>query len=93
MDDLQQWYRDRLSSRIEALQVAKKELLKGNPEVKESIRRIAHSLRGSGATYGFQQITDAGAELEEASDEVIQKKMERLIDVLSQVASKKKAGI
>ena len=90
MDDLQQWYRDRLSSRIEALKAAKKELLKGNPEVKESIKRIAHSLRGSGATYGFPQITAAGTELEEASDEVIQKKMEKLIDVLSQIASKKK---
>lgn len=90
MDDLQQWYRDGLASRIQALQAAKQELLKGNPEVKESIRRIAHSLRGSGATYGFPQITAAGTELEEAADGAMRNKMDRLIDVLNQVASAKK---
>lgn len=33
----------------------------------ETIRRLAHSLKGSGANYGFANLTDLGGELETAA--------------------------
>jgi HPt (histidine-containing phosphotransfer) domain-containing protein len=32
----------------------------------EEVKRIGHQMKGAGASYGFQAITDAGAELESA---------------------------
>ena len=87
MDDLQKWYREGLDSRIEALVAAKKGLATGDQEVQESLRRIAHALRGSGATYGFPQITEAGAELEDAPDDQLAEKTENLIEILRSVTS------
>lgn len=65
MKDLQQHYLEGLPSRIDALSSALK-VLKDNPrDTEESIRRIAHSLRGSGATYGFPKITEISGRLED----------------------------
>jgi len=85
MDNLKQLYRDGLISRLEAIESAKKELVKNDPEIKESIKRIAHSLRGSGTTYGFPEITKFAGEVEDAEDMDIQPKTEQLIKLLKEV--------
>lgn len=86
-DELKRTYRDGLSSSIEALEAARKELGEGNSEVKVSIKRVAHSLHGSGGTYGFPEISEAAGETEQASDADLDPKVERLIEVLRRVAS------
>jgi CheY-like chemotaxis protein len=64
--DLKQSYRRALGARIDALAGALA-LLPGEPaEARASIRRIAHSLRGSGATYGFPEVSQAAAAVEES---------------------------
>ena len=57
--ELRNWYRERLPTRIAALQDARKQIVEKPTEGLDSVRRIAHSLRDSGATYGFTEITEA----------------------------------
>ena len=42
----------------------------GSVEASESVRRIAHRLRGTGGTFGFPEITTAAAEVEEAATDL-----------------------
>ena len=56
----------------------------------EELRRIAHQLKGAGGGYGFHQITDAAARLEEAlkedaSESVIKERTSILCEVLRAV--------
>ncbi len=67
--ELKLWYRDRLPDRISALEATRGNLERGEAEALDSLRRLAHALRGSGATYGFPEISEAAKRVEEASEE------------------------
>ncbi len=92
MFELSGWYRERLGTRIAALEAARRRMKTNSDESIESIRRIAHSLRGSGATYGFPLITEAAGELEKAGRDEIPAKMETLLAALREAASKGRTG-
>ena len=96
MEDLKKWYRAGLATRIEALKAARREL-DGSPEPIDSVRRIAHTLRGSGATYGFPEITEAAADLEDSTPEKFTEHLENLLKTIEEVCavteSEDKAGI
>jgi diguanylate cyclase (GGDEF)-like protein len=85
MDELRAWYREGLAARIEALEAARAGLDAGGAGADESLRRIAHSLRGSGGTYGYQQITDDAALVEDAEPELLAARLERLLSTLRKV--------
>jgi chemotaxis protein histidine kinase CheA len=85
MDDLKAWYREGLAARIEALEAALTTLRSGAPEAHASIRRIAHSLRGSGGTYGFPEISAAAAAVEEADAADLASRLEALFATLRSV--------
>ena len=85
MDVLTGFYREVLSARIDALETAKRTLQKQPREAAEAIQRIAHSLRGSGTTYGFPQISTAAALLERAKPEEIPERLEELRRILREV--------
>lgn len=87
MDELKQWYREALVARIKALEASRKELKEKFPEAIETIRRIAHSLRGSGGTYGYPKITDEATILEEAEPRNISTRLDALLAVLYEVTS------
>jgi diguanylate cyclase (GGDEF)-like protein len=87
MDDLKAWYREGLAARIEALDAALTTLRSGAPEAHASIRRIAHSLRGSGGTYGFPEISAAAAAVEEARAADVASRLEGLLATLRTVRS------
>ncbi len=93
MDDLKAYYRGSLKNRIETLEAMKQALgedeasLSGEGEAAESIRRIAHSLKGTGATYGFHEISRASETVLEAPRESLPAATETLIETLRQVAS------
>lgn len=89
MNDLKSWYRSNLVSRIDALENAKKNLNTNPEETIDSIRRIAHSLRGSGATYGFPEISEAAAKVEEADNEAIPDTLEHFLHTLTAIAGEK----
>lgn len=96
MEDLKKWYRAGLATRVEALKSARREL-DSDGESMASVRRIAHTLRGSGATYGFPEITESAAALEDASAEVFVEALEKLLETILGICSasdaEDKAGI
>lgn len=54
-----------------------------NGEVaRKAIRRISHSLRGSGGTYGFPEISELAERVEESSDSNISKALDALLQLL-----------
>ncbi len=87
IDELKSWYRGGLITPINALRIAQREI-SHNGDAIDSIRRIAHTLRGSGGTYGFPEISEAAMRLEDASPEDIQAALIRLLRTLEEVASR-----
>lgn len=88
MEELKSWYREQLSARIDALEAASAAYREnGTGEAGETIRRIAHSLRGSGATYGFPRITEVAGKVEDAPDGTLLPSLENLVTTLREVAT------
>lgn len=82
MRELRAWYRTRLGARIAALESARGGLERKESESLESVRRIAHQLRGSGATYGFPEITESARRLEESAPATISEAVDGLLATL-----------
>ncbi len=87
MDDLEQFYRAALPATIDALETARRSLQAGDQAALESIRRIAHTLKGSGGTYGFHNISAAAELLQHTGAENITQNLDNLIGILREVAS------
>jgi len=87
MNELKTWYRERLPARIAALEAARSELSRPGNEALDSIRRIAHLLRGSGGTYGFPEITESARRVEEASADSLLEPLRTLIETLRAAAA------
>jgi two-component system cell cycle response regulator len=79
MEEFQKVYLQKMGSRIEALRAAGKGLSFNFEESATSARRLAHSLRGSGATYGFPEISELATAVEEASDEMLAETLANLV--------------
>lgn len=73
---MQELYRQALPARIAALEQAR------DSRSDSELRAIAHALRGSGATYGFPQVTEAAGALESAATEEVAARTEDLLAVL-----------
>jgi len=82
MEEFQKVYLQKMGSRIEAFLAAEKGLSHNFTESAISIRRLAHSLRGSGATYGFPKISELAAATEEAPDELLPEALDQLVEHL-----------
>ncbi|MCP3961657.1 MAG: response regulator [bacterium] len=87
MDDLKAYYRGSLRNRIETLEAVKRTLDDNGGEARESIRRIAHSLEGTGVTYGFPEISEAARTLLRTPPATLAAATEALIETLRGVAS------
>jgi HPt (histidine-containing phosphotransfer) domain-containing protein len=85
MQELRRIYREGLSAHIEALETARS---RGDSEAQASILRVAHMLRGSGATYGFVEVSEAARAVEQAEGtELLDMHVDRLIALLRQTAA------
>lgn len=80
-DDLQGLYRQALPTRIAALREAR------DAGADSDILAIAHALRGSGATYGFPQVTAAAAAVEAATADEMRTRTDELVAVLEAVVA------
>lgn len=78
-DDLQSRYRQALPSRIAALEHAR------DSGADSEVLAIAHALRGSGATYGFPEVTAAAAALEAATADELRERTDDLLEALRSV--------
>lgn len=79
---LRRGYIERLPARIEALEALCAQISAGDPGAIAEAQAIAHQLAGSGASYGFDEITVAGRALEHAADEAAFSAYDRLLEVL-----------
>ena len=82
MENLKKIYIRNLPSRIDSLKTQVNGLEKGSEGAGESIRRLAHSLYGSGATYGFPRVSEVARNVEVCPDGELLKKSRELIHVL-----------
>ncbi|MBR9990174.1 MAG: response regulator [Gemmatimonadetes bacterium] len=78
-DDLKDLYRQALPSRITALERAR------DSGAASEVHAIAHALRGSGATYGFPDVTAAASAVESASEDEFHERTQDLIAALRAV--------
>ena len=85
MEEFQKVYIQKMGSRIEALLAAGNRLETDFEEASTSIKRLAHSLRGSGATYGFPMITELASSTEEASAETMGTALHALVAYLQEL--------
>ena len=79
--ELRDYYLRALPGRIEALE-SSLGAAPDDAEARATVKRIAHSLKGSGASYGFPRITEAAAAAEAADDASLHAQVSRLLDVL-----------
>lgn len=90
--ELQRWYRAAMSRRIEELRALRGPIRAGETEALDAARQIGQALRGSGATYGFPEVTAAASLLEASSDRHVLRRVEGLIVVLHRIASEGETG-
>jgi HPt (histidine-containing phosphotransfer) domain-containing protein len=94
MDDLRRLYRDALRIRLEALAASRSVLVSAETgqevdaaslsvaDAATAARRIAHALRGSGGTYGFPEVTQAAAAVEDATPAQLVGRLDALMQLL-----------
>ncbi len=82
MENLKKIYIQSLPARIDSLKTQVKDLEKNTAGAAESIRRLAHSLYGSGATYGFPRVSESARKVEVSTDQDLPEKSRELIHVL-----------
>ncbi len=87
-DDLKAQYLNSLNERIETIKTYVREYRSGDAEIDQKIRLLAHSLHGSGATFGFPEISEAAKEVEFASEKDLIKKLTQLVKVLKDAPAK-----
>ncbi len=84
--DLEDLIPDFLKHRREDVSVVTQHLASGNFD---EIRRIGHSMKGSGAGYGFDEISEIGKRIEVAAMEqdtqVIERELQSLSDYVAKV--------
>ncbi len=81
--ELQRWYREAMGRRVQELTALRNRLEAGNRAACDEARKIGMSLRGSGATFGFPQITELATPVEIARDEDVLRRVEGLISELT----------
>lgn len=82
MEDYQKDYLNKLGPRIGALEAALESLDSQDEDTAASAQRIAHTLRGSGKTYGFPGISEFAAAVEESALDQLKPRLIELIDHL-----------
>ncbi len=87
MDELRRWYVGVLVDRTSELEKALDLLTAGGDRhAIATVRTIAHTLRGSGATYGFPDISTAAAAVEDSPEGEVAASTRRLIVALQESA-------
>ena len=91
MDELKAFYRNALPPRIQQLEAARA-ALDSDSAAETAIRRVAHSLRGSGGTYGFPEISASAAAVEQAPRDALRERLDELLSILRATADGSHAG-
>ncbi len=76
-----------LEAKIESFRSHREALLAGDAAVGATVRRMAHQLRGSGASFGHPRISHAAGLAEDADDETLPQAVDDLIEVLRETGN------
>ena len=79
---LAQRYRSRLAQRADAMSELVRSLDEGDPDAEGALRRHVHQLRGSGASFGLDEVTQRAAAVEEADDGSFRDEVVGLIELI-----------
>lgn len=79
---LKSWYRQAMVRRIDELRALRGRLRLADQAACDAARAIGQALRGSGATFGFPGLTEVAALVESASNAVVLRRIEGLIEHL-----------
>ncbi|NJD18822.1 MAG: response regulator [Gemmatimonadetes bacterium] len=91
-ESLQAWYRNAMRRRVEELEALRPGVAGGDAEARARVRLVGHALRGSGGSYGFGEVTEAGALLEDAPAEGMARILEGAVQILRGIAGKEAAA-
>jgi chemotaxis protein histidine kinase CheA len=81
LEELKQQYRQALPDKVSTIKLLLQELRAGNKDAVEKLRHIAHTLHGSGSTFGFPDISAAARQVEHASDDELLKQLAELVQL------------
>lgn len=85
-ESLQAWYRTAMRRRWAELEALRAGVARGDPDAGAEARMAGHALRGSGGTFGFPALSEAGTILEDAPQESLARVLEGVLQVLRRVA-------
>ncbi|MFH1852205.1 MAG: response regulator [Candidatus Neomarinimicrobiota bacterium] len=84
---MKQKYIERLGTKIAELESARGRMDTAPEEASDSIRRLAHSLHGSGATYGFPEVSRLAKVVELAETDDLPDTLDHLLHYLHQLST------
>ncbi len=82
MELLIRHYHEKLVKRIDDLESAGTVLMAGETGTIDTIRQMAHQLKGSGGTYGYPEITAAAEALHDARENDFPERLNELLVIL-----------
>jgi HPt (histidine-containing phosphotransfer) domain-containing protein len=82
LEELKEQYRLSLPEKVKTIRSLLNNLRAGDPEAQASLRLLAHSLHGSGTTFGYPAISAAAKAVEHANNETILHELASLLRVL-----------
>ncbi len=81
-DALRAWYRQAMGRRIEELRSLRRGLSAADAQACDQARAVAQALRGSGATFGFPELSHASALVETSGNADLPRRVEGLVERL-----------
>ena len=80
--DLSTFYLESIGPQADALELALSALEGGDTSARDSIMRVAHQLKGSGASFGFDAVTDTAIVVLEADADTLPQAASTLVGLL-----------
>ncbi len=90
-EELKEQYRQTLPDKISTIKVLLQDIREGKADTSERLRHIAHTLHGSGSTFGYPEISSAARAVEHATPDELLKQLANLIRVLMLAMQSEKA--
>lgn len=88
LEELKAQYHLSLAEKIRHIKALLQEMREGKPDAIDQLRIVAHSLHGSGTTFGFPEITEAARKVEHADNDQLLAQLAALIRVLLEVSAR-----
>lgn len=79
-ENLKSWYRGAMARRLTELRDLRARLRAREASAYDDARQVAQSLRGSGATFGYPELSEVAGYVEAASDAAVLRRIEGLIE-------------